>query len=152
MAVKSIYTDKSRKTQIIAHCAKSTLVSRFPDRNSRKFTEIYDGYGELVGTAAGWPGKYSGESINLIAQLAGAAGYSCKLREEHTVDPNWVSINNSIYVVHALSDRRSSITVTSHNMDEADHYAIVDKIVAELAKSNIAVLNGECHITITTKC
>jgi hypothetical protein len=145
-------TDKSRKTQIIAHCAKSTLISRFPDRETRKFTEILDGDGELIGTAAGWPGKYSGEVINLIAQLAEAAGYEWRPREEHLVDSNWISINNNVYIVHVLSNRKSSITVNSHNMDEADHYAIVDKIVAELAKFNIAVLNGECHITITTKC
>lgn len=144
--------DKSRKTTIIAHCAKETLVKRFPDRETRKFTEIYDGSGEVVGSAAGHPGEYSGESINLIAKLAEAAGYVCGHLERHSIDPNWISVNDDIYCVRAISTRKSSITVNTSNRDEADHYAIVDRIVAELAKYDITVLNGECHITITTRC
>jgi hypothetical protein len=49
-------------------------------------------------------------------------------------------------------DRKTAISVGSSNMDEADHYKIVDQIVKELALRDIAVLNGECHITITTRC
>jgi hypothetical protein len=144
--------EKSRKTTIIAHCAKETLVKRFPDRETKKFTIFYDGDGNQVGTAAGHPGRYSGESINLLAEFATVAGYGYDLMEDHTIDPNWISINDDIYIVRAVSTRKASITVNSSNKDEADHYAIVDQIVAELAKFNIAVLNGECHITITTKC
>ena len=46
----------------------------------------------------------------------------------------------------------SAITFRSHNKDEDAHYAQVDKIVAELAKGDVAVLKGECSITITTRC
>jgi hypothetical protein len=144
--------EKSRKTTIIAHCAKETLVKRFPDRETKKFTIFYDGEGNQVGTAAGHPGEFSGESINLLAEFAVAAGYGYDLLEDHTVDQNWISLNNDIYCVRALSTRKSSITVNSSNRDEADHYAIVDQLVALLAGVDIAVLNGECHITITTKC
>jgi hypothetical protein len=77
--------DKSRKTNIIAHCGTEKLRKHFPDTDNRKFTSFYNGDGELVGTAAGHPGPYSGESINLLAQFAEAAGYTFDLDVEKRV-------------------------------------------------------------------
>jgi hypothetical protein len=88
----------------------------------------------------------------LIAKLADAAGYVQFHAEEVSVDQNWIYINNSIHMLTKAGDRKTAISVGSSNMDEADHYKIVDQIVKELALRDIAVLNGECHITITTRC
>jgi len=145
-------SDKSRKTQIIAHCGSAKLIKYFPDEDNRKYTEFFDGDGELVGSAAGHPGPYSGESINLLAQFAEAAGYEFSLEVEKRVDKSWISINDEIYMISRKSDRKTAIQVTSSNLDEADHYEIVDEIVKELALRNIATLDGECHITVTTRC
>jgi hypothetical protein len=37
-------------------------------------------------------------------------------------------------------------------LDEAEHYEEVDEIVKDLAQKDVAVLRGECEITITTRC
>jgi hypothetical protein len=145
-------SEKSRKTSIIAHCGRVKLIMSFPDRDDRKYTEFLDANGEKVGEAAGHPGKYSGESINLLAQFAVAAGYTYDLIVEERVDKSWINVNDNIYMVQRISDRKSSIQVTSTDTDEADHYAIVDSIVKELALKGIGTLDGECHITITTRC
>ena len=144
--------EKSRKTNVIAHCGTKKLVGLFPDLASRKYTIIYDRHGDEVGRAAGHPGEFSGESINLVGKLADAAGYVQYHAVEEKVDTNWVLLAGSIYMLTRVGERKTSIQVNSSNLDEADHYAIVDKIVKELALHDIAVLDGECHITITTRC
>jgi hypothetical protein len=145
-------TEKSRKTNVVAHCGMERLTKEFPDTNTRKFTVIYNVWGDEVGRASGHPGEHAGESINLIAKLADAAGYVQHHDEETKIDPNWIFINNSIHMITKAGDRKTSISVGTSNKDEADHYAIVDQIVKELALRDIAVLDGECHITITTRC
>jgi hypothetical protein len=144
--------DKTRKTSVIAHCGMAKLTNLFPDTNTKKFTVIYNVHGDEVGRASGHPGEHAGESINLIAKLADAAGYVQYHAEQTSIDPNWIYINNSIHMISKAGDRKTSITVGSTNLDEADHYQIVDQIVKELALRDIAVLDGECHITITTRC
>ena len=145
-------TQKSRKTNVIAHCGMKKLVKLFPDTNSKQYTVVYNVHGDEVGRAAGHPGEYSGESINLIAKLAEAAGYVCHHATEVSVDQNWILIADSIYMITKVGDRKTSIQVNSSNTDEAAHYEVVDKIVRELALHDIATLDGECHITITTRC
>jgi hypothetical protein len=144
--------EKSRKTNVVAHCGTSKLVRLFPDMTSRKYTIIYDVNGDEVGRAVGHPGEFSGESINLVGRFVDAAGYVQYHAVSEKVDNNWIKIGDSIYMITKIGERKTSIQVNSSNLDEADHYAIVDKIVKELALHDIAVLDGECHITITTRC
>lgn len=144
--------DRSRKTNVIAHCGTKKLVDLFPDYNTKKYTVIFDANGDEVGRASGHPGEYAGETINLVAKLAEAAGYVQYHAEDKKVDKNWIFINDHIHMITKIGERKTSISVGSSNLDEADHYAIVDKIVKELALRDIATLDGECHITITTRC
>jgi hypothetical protein len=90
--------------------------------------------------------------VSLLARLLEAAGYTFDLDVEKRVDQSWINVDGEIYMISRKSKRKTAIQVTSSNLDEADHYEIVDSIVKELALVNIAVLNGECHITVTTKC
>jgi hypothetical protein len=144
--------DKSRRTNIVAHCGTDKLIGLFPDTDTKEYTIIYDVHGDEVGRASGHPGEYASEAINLIAKLADAAGYVQFHASEDQTDPNWIKIADNIRLITKVSERKTSIQVNSSNTDEADHYKIVDYIIKELALRDIAVLNGECHITITTRC
>lgn len=144
--------DKSRKTVVVAHCGMKKLTKLFPDTNTKKYTVVYNVHGDEVGRAAGHPGEFSGESINLVALLAEAAGYVCHHATDVSVDNNWIKVDDDIYMISRKGERKTAIQVNSSNKDEADHYKIVDEIVKHLAVNDVATLDGECHITITTRC
>ena len=140
--------DKSRVTKIIAHVAKKTLLKKFPDYNTiDRLVVTYKG-GVLVKEIP----KPGSEALELIHQLAYEAGYESYTTEEKVQDQGWISINGTIYSVSEEGDRKSSIYFKTWNKDEEKHYEKVDEIVKELALKDVAVLRGECSITITTRC
>ena len=140
--------DKSRETKIIAHVSKSVLTKKFPDYLVDKKLVVLGKSGVVLAELD----QPSPAATDLIKQLAENQGFDAYTTEEKRLDKGWITLDGTIYSVHEISDRKSAITFRSHNKDEDAHYAQVDKIVAELAKGDVAVLKGECSITLTTRC
>lgn len=146
-------SSKSRTTRIIAHCGKARLIKAFPDTEEVHKTIFYrpEG-GKRVGEINGHPGEYASEQTNLMCRFAEEAGYLLYFHTEKKTDPAWIQIDGRIYNVIHEGERKTAIVFKTYNMDEADHYDQVDEIVRQLALKDIAVLRGNCEITITTKC
>jgi len=140
--------DKSRVTKIIAHVAKSTLIKKFPDYNTIERLVVMSKSGVVL-SEIDRPGD---AALELIHTLAEDAGYDSYTTSEKVQDPGWITVDGTIYSVTSEGDRKSSIVFKSHNKDEDAHYEKVDEIVKELALKDVAVLKGECSITITTRC
>jgi hypothetical protein len=140
--------DKSRVTKIIAHCSKSTLLKKFPDYETKERLVLSTKGGGFLDEIR-TPGP---EAVTMIKTIASMAGLKVTKYEQKVQDTGWVSINNSIYSVSEISERKCSIHFKTYNKDEEVHYEKVDEIVKELALKDVAVLKGECSITITTRC
>jgi len=145
-------TKKSRSTKIIAHVSAKVLRSKFPDYNYIKTLRVLDIGGDPEPILVGETTSYAGDTADLIVGLAEKLGYFHYLHEEKKLDRGWISIAGSIYSITEVSERKTAIHFSTENMHEAEHYEQVDRIVQELAKKDIAVLDGKCEITITTRC
>lgn len=146
-------TSKSRTTRIIAHCGPARLIKAFPDKDEKKTTIFYPPEGgKRVGEISGHPGEYASEQTNLTCRFAKEAGYALYFHTEEITDQSWIQIGSMVYNIQKLGERKTAIVFKTYNEDEEAHYEKVDEIVRQLALKDIAVLRGNCEITITTKC
>lgn len=141
-------SNKSRTTKVIAHCAKKTLTNMFPDYETESKFILKDENGKFLDEID----KPGSQSRLMIETLAEILGYSTEVVETQKQDTGWISLNDTIYSVTEVSERRCSIRFQTTNVDETEHYEKVDEIVKQLAQKDVAVLRGECEITITTRC
>jgi hypothetical protein len=142
-------TSKSRKTQIVAHKSKKALETIFPDMTINRYLSVYDNQGEVLDRFSYSPGNSRDEMVKKYAELA---GYVCGIEEENYQYRGYITLPDGQNLsITSLGERKVGIQFTS-NKDEAEHYEDVDKIVKQLALEDVAVLRGECEITITTRC
>lgn len=142
---------QTRKTEIIAHKSKSNLQKIFPDPLVERTMSIYKANGELFCDPIPYSPGLSKDEV--IKDLAEAAGYEVEIAEVETVYDNFIRLPGLAkdFSVREKSDRKTGIIFESQ-MEEHEHYAVVDEIVKELAENDVAVLRGDCEITITTRC
>ena len=150
-------TSKSRKTEIVAHVSKKVLQKKFPDKITEQFIrideEMFDTYGdvmEAVQPFARWSVK-----DQMLVQALNRAGIPFEIFEKTRQFDGYIRIDvgekSMDLAVRSMSALKTAVIFTS-SMDEAEHYEKVDEIVKSLAEKDVAVLRGECEITITTRC
>ncbi len=151
-------TSKSRKTQIIAHVSKSVLQRKFPDTVTEDKLyiegEFLDTYGDPIETKMSF-NKWSNKD-NVLVQALKRAGIPYEIREETRQYAGYVRFeledgSRHDLTISTISELKTGINFVS-SLDEKEHYEKVDAIIKELAKKDVAVLDGECEITITTRC
>jgi low affinity Fe/Cu permease len=138
---------KTRKTKVVVHCAKSTLVNKFPDIDEVHTLTIMKRNGEVVVEKEGRT-----EGNELLQKFADEAGYDTYWATSERQDKGWAVINGKLFSILTESERKCSFTFQTINTDENDHYAKLDEIIRTLAENDVAILQGECSITVTTRC
>jgi len=84
--------------------------------------------------------------------MARLAGFMVTKIEEDYQYQGYITLPNGKNLrVESQGDRKTAVIFES-DKDEAEHYEEVDEIVRQLALKDVAVLRGECEITITTRC
>jgi hypothetical protein len=140
--------NKTRKTVIVAHKAKKTLENLFPDMTVNHELIIYGSSGDVLDKIAYTPGATKDEMLKKYAQIA---GFVTQVEEENYQYHGYIVIGTRNLRVEYQGERKCGIVFNS-SKDEAEHYEEVDEIVKDLAQKDVAVLRGECEITITTRC
>jgi hypothetical protein len=140
--------NKTRKTVIVAHKAKKTLENLFPDMTMNHELLIYASTGEVLDKCAFTPLAAKDELLKKYAQIA---GFVTQVVDEEYQYSGYIRLGERCLRVERMGERKCGVVFTS-TKDEAEHYEEVDEIVKDLAKKDVAVLRGECEITITTRC
>jgi hypothetical protein len=141
-------SSKSRRTQIVAHRSKKALEKIFPDMTVNHYILIEgpDGYEKRLSYSQG---AVKDEELIKMARLA---GFMVTKQEESYQYQGYITLPDGRNLrAEYLGERKTGIIFES-DKDEAEHYEEVDDIVKQLALKDVAVLRGECEITITTRC
>lgn len=139
--------NQTRRTEIIAHCGMARLIAAFPDKDEITYFTITDTYKDEV--VAEIRAGYT--NADLCVRFAREAGYQVEERTEVVVDKSYATIAGHYRRLTYKGERKTAINYES-TLPEDEHYEKVDEIVKALALEDIAVLRGECEITITTRC
>lgn len=151
MSEKTDVVERTRKTEIVAHCGKNRLQAAFPDELIEKRIKIFPPNGEepLDMLYSSWAKK--DELLVRLVEACGEEGWGYEKYDRKKVYDSYVKIGHTAYSIRKLTERTTAVVVST-NKPESEHYEVVDEIVKELAKKDIAVLRGDCEITITTRC
>jgi hypothetical protein len=123
------------------------LIAAFPDKDEVTYFTIINPFNDEV--VAEIRAGYT--NADLCVRFAKEASYKVVERTEVVVDKGYATIAGHYRRLTYKGERKTAINYES-SLPEDEHYEMVDEIVKALAQEDIAVLRGECEITITTRC
>lgn len=144
--------EQRRTTKVIAHCAKDTLLRKFPDEFVEKRIVIRNHHGDELLNSGYY--EYGDKDKMLITLANQIDGYSVEIVEQKKSHINYVKIDGRDYSLSYVSERKCAVVVNSNPKyaDQDEHYERVDKVIAALAEADVSLLEGQCEVTVTTRC